>query len=291
MQIQANMDAPIQLIPEPLRTVEIVGCDGAAAQSMAEAMQCFGVLLMHTHPFINLEHIERVVVGMNYPLAVQRYKAQAEVFASNFLQLADVAEGLAFATEGGVIVLVRGDMLLGTLSGAPSTVAACSRLIVHELCHGHDLGQMRHWLWNAATNRALVHEATIYWLCHTLWAEYFGNRYSYFCAPTLTEEWTRLGLLLDRLPGADPLHAAKQIAMTFGYALGSLAAEGARLEDLRPDIVQRLRARGLWAAWFEASTVTERLAQSGECWEHEAGMLQLQTAARLIVNTCRYGLR
>lgn len=285
------MNTQTQLIPEPLRVVEIVGCDGPTAQSMGDAMQCFGVLLMHTHPFINLEHIERVVVGLNYPLAVERYRAQAEVFSSDFMQLADAAAGLSFATEHGAIVLVKGDTLLGTLSETQSTVAACSRTVVHELCHGHDLGQMRRWLWSTATNPAPLHEANHYWLCHTLWAEYFANRYSYFCAPTLADEWTRLNLLLDRLPGAEPSFAAKQIAMTFGYALGSLAAEGAKLEELRPDIVQRLRARGLWAAWFEASTVTEQLAQTGECWEHEAGMLQLKTAARLIVNTCRYGLR
>lgn len=283
-----------QLIPEPLREVEVVGyADAAAGKRYAEIIQLFGTLLTHTHPFITFEHVERVVVALDYPLALQRYRAQAEAFAVDFLHVAHTAEGFAFATERGAIAIVGAKALVGTLSETQSTVAGCSRIVVHELCHGHDIGRMRPWLWQAATNprRTTGDEATMYWLCYTMWSEYFANRYSYFCNPSLADEWTRLELLFDYLPGMTPSQAAKTIAQTFGYALGSLAAEGAMLQDLRPDLTQRLRACGLWAAWFEASTVTAQLAQTGECWQHEAGMLRLATAARLIVSTCRYGRR
>jgi hypothetical protein len=285
------MDARIQLIPEPLRAIEIVGCDGPDAQSMAEVVQLLGVLLMRTHPVISLEHIERLVVAVNYPLALQRYRAQGETFAADFMQTAGHAEGLAFATERGVIVIVGGDAVLGSLDTIPSKATASARVVVHELCHGHDLGKLHPWLWAASQKRAPDDEATLYWLCYTMWSEYFANRYSYFCNPSLADEWTRLELLFDHLPSMNPSQAAKTIALTFGYALGSLAAEGATLQDLRPDLTQRLRACGLWAAWFEASTVTEQLAQTGECWQHAGGLLRLTTAARLIISACRYGLR
>lgn len=288
------MNAQAQLIPEPLREVEIVGCDDAVeGKRYAEIIQLFGTLLTHTHPFITLEHVERVVVALNHALAVQRYREQAEIFAADFLQVANNAEGFAFATERGVIAIVGAKALLGTLSESQTTVAACTRIVVHELCHGHDIGRMHPWLWQAATNphRTTADEAKMYWLCYTMWSEYFANRYSYFCNPSLADEWARLELLFDHLPGMNPSQAAKTIALTFGYALGSLAAEGATLQDLRPDLTQRLRACGLWAAWFEASNVTAQLAHTGECWQHAGGLLRLTTAARLIVSACRYGLR
>lgn len=289
-----NSHMQVELIAEPLREVEVVGCDaGDDGKRCADMMQSFGALLMKAHPFINLEQVERVVVALNYPLALERYRARAEAFAADFTGVADTTDGFSFVTESGVIVVVGPNAFLGTLKETQGTVAASSRIVVHELCHGHDLGRMRPWLWRAATNRngTSVGEASLYWLCQTLWAEYFANRYSYFCAPSLAGEWVRLELLLAYLPSMGPVQAARNIVLTFGYVMGSLAAEGARLEGLRPDLVQGLRACGLWAAWFEACTVTERLAQTGECWELESGVLQLTTAVRLVVNTCRYGRR
>lgn len=277
----------------PLREIEIIGSDDlAAGERYAEVIQRLGTQLTHTHRFITLEHVERLVVAVNYPLALQRYQAQAEVFEADFLQAADAAEAFAFVTERGVVAVVRA-ALLDTLGETENTRAASSRIVTHELCHGHDLGRRHPWLWQAATSRHFtsVNEATLHWLCHFLWSEYFANRYSYFCNPSLADDWVRLELLFDRLPGMEPSHAGKAIAMAFGYALGSLAAEGASLQDLRPDLTRRLRACGLWAAWFEAGSVTAQLAQTGECWQHPGGLLRLKTAATLIVSVCRYGLR
>lgn len=274
---------------EPLQEIEVVGCEGLDAQRIAERVQLLGARLIQAHPFINLGCVERLVVGVDYPSAVQRYRAQGEAFAADFMQTADHAEGLAFATARGVIVIVAGDHVSGSMDTASSKAAACARIVVHELCHGHDLGTQHPWLWKASQAHAPKDEGALYWLCHTLWSEYFANRYSYFCNPSLTDDWIRLELLIEHLPRMNPVLAAAKIASAFGYALGSLAAEGASLQDLRPDIAQRLRSRGLWAAWFEACATAERLVQTSE-GKGEAGFLQLKTAARLITNTCRFGL-
>lgn len=280
-------EMPLQ-VPYPLRMIETIGCTQADGERLADVMQMLGVLLLQEHPFIQLDGVERVVVAIDYPAALQRHCARARVFCSNFLEVAHAAEGVTFPTEHGAVVLVRGEALLKALRDDEADMSGVARIVVHELCHAHDLARRRTWLLRAAARRGPdFASADGYWLCNAIWSEYFANRYSYFCAPRLDDERVRFRATFEGLQRLSADAAMSHLANLFGYALGSLSAAGARLEDLGGDVPGQLRVHGLWAAWVEAHTVTAALAQSGECWDDEAGVQRLMTAAHLIANACR----
>ena len=208
-------------ISQPLRMVEVVGCRDSTGKTVAEVMQMLGAWLMYTHDFIDLQHVEKVVVGLNYPLALERCREQAEKFSSGFVQTASTALGVSYATDQGVAVRINGEVLADVSAAQSTTIAADNaRVVIHELCHGHDLGKRHSSVWRTAAHMP-GNNVLLARLCEALWSEYFANRYSYFCSPSLESDWTRLEVLLDALPTLPHARAAHSTATTFGYVLGS----------------------------------------------------------------------
>ncbi len=275
-------------VPCPISFVEVVGLDEPEGRVVADVVQAVAVLLTLEHPFIDLQHVARFVVGFDYARAIERWRPSAEAFAPNFSQVAVTSLGVCFLTDEGVVVLVHGDLLSSVL-GSPATLTADgARIVVHELCHGHDLGRRQAWLRRSAPSTD-QREEQIWSLCNALWSEYFANRYSYFCSPSLDCDWTRLEVLLDALPSLTAGQAAQSAAAVFGYVLGSLSASGAELESLRPDLVGRLSEARLGSAWDVARRETGLLAQTGEAWQSADGLSRLRGAAKQIAHAFEVG--
>lgn len=283
-----ELDASIENDP-PLRCIGVMGYPDEITAALLQAAQRFAARLIRRHPFLSFDALECLVIGSDFRDVLAAYEIEGRAYCAQFMAAAETALAVALPTRAGVVAIIHPQVMQQMLSAEPAVQNNGIRIFMHELCHVHDLGLRRKWV----LQRARPQQAPdpLFWRCNSLWAEYFANRYSHFNGVDLGDEWQGLELVLEHLPRLEPSFAAQQVATAFGGALGSLAAEGIELDDARPDLAARVRAGGLSAAWLEASAVTEQLTLSGECWQHEAGVLRLMTAARLITNACKYGRR
>ena len=283
-----DLDALIAGKP-PLPKLQILGYARDDADRMAQIVMRFAALLIRAHPFLSFDALECMVIGADYRTALSLYEEEGRAFDKDFCDSATTSLGIVLPTQRGVVTFIHPQVIDQLQADSPQSWASAIRVFWHELCHIHDVGLRRNWLLRRARTRQ--EDGILYRNCDGLWAEYFANRFSYFNGADLSDDWRRLELLLEHMPRMEPALAADKLASTFGYLLGSLAAQRTDLHRLRPDLVQRLRMRGLMAAWLEACTATDDLIQSQDCWHHEKGVMRLAIAARLIENACRFGSR
>jgi hypothetical protein len=280
--------APIEA-NSALRCVTITGYEKESAEQVHDIVQQAAGTLKEAHPFLSFSRLERLTVGSDYRAALELHETEGRAFSAEFMNNAETTLGVTLPTQTGVVVIIHPQVMAQMRSTEHAETSQGCRIFMHELCHAHDIGLRGEWLLRRA--RTQRDADPLYWQCNALWAEYFANRYSHFQGCDQRDDWRRLELLLEHLHAMKPEHAALQLAASFGYALGTLAALNADVHEAQPDMARRVRAEGFAPAWLEARTVTDELAQTGQCWHREDGVLRLATAVRLIENTCRYRTR
>jgi hypothetical protein len=272
-----------------LQRITIAGYPEEAAEALQQLAQDMARHLLSHHPFLSFDRLECLLIAHDFRVGLALYEADGRAYDARFMDNAETALGVVLPTQAGLVAIIHPQVMAQLQGSDLAEKHQSQRVLMHELCHVHDIGLRREWLLRRARQR---HDSDwLYWRCDSLWAEYFANRYSHVEGCDESDEWRRLDVLLEHLPDVEPEYASRQLASAFGYALGTLAALNADVHDARPDMARRIRAHGLAPAWLEARTVTEELAQTGECWQCEEGVLRLATAVRLIENTCRYGRR
>jgi hypothetical protein len=273
----------------PLRCVAISGYEQESADQLHEVVQQAARALTRTHPFLSLGELECLTLGSDYRAALQLHETEGHAYSAEFMNSAETTLGLTLPTPTGVVVIVHPQVMAQMQSTERAETNKGCRIFMHELCHAHDIGLRREWL----LHRARIPRDTdpLYWRCHVLWAEYFANRYSHFDGCDESDEWRRLDLLLEHLPLLSPEEAPEELAASFGYVLGTLAAICADVHDAHPAMARSIRAHGLAPAWLEARTVADELARTGECWQRDDAVLRLSTAVRLIDDACQCGTR
>lgn len=283
----AELDAAIALRP-PLRRIEVVGCTAQAASDFALTAQRYAQNLLRSHGFISFEKLECLVVTHDLQETMLRYDTEGWWRREDDLQIAGASSGLVFNTRTGVVAAMSaGTMDTATYEPDPLMAARAGRVLVHELCHAHDMGQQHAWFVQRMTRvSAPPPQERGYSLCFSLWSEYFAQRWSYFAEADIDEDLSRLDLLLNGFERLKVPTAARHMARAMGYALGSLAGAGVVLQDLCPDLAGALRRRQLWPAWVQADLATRRLVETQDCWRHPLGLLRLQAATDMIERVC-----
>ncbi len=278
-----ELAAAVEAAP-PLRAIELIGFSDEVAALLAHTAQRFAACQLRFHPLMSFDKLDRLVIGTDYPQALQRYEADGIAFSASYAELAETSLAIVLPTLRGLILIVHPQVMFQLLSPNHDELVKGVRVFMHELCHVHDLGLRGEWQMHRAQHRDAASD--LYWLCSSMWAEYFANRYSYFDGADVNDDWRRLDLLLEHLPRLAPLLATQRLASAFGYALGTLAAMGESLACVQPDLADKLASRGLRPAWVQADIATRRLGDTGECWQHKDGLQRLATAARLLEQAC-----
>jgi hypothetical protein len=280
---------PDIVVEDPLPRVAIGGYSRDEAQAIFGTLQACASALLNRYPFLSFDKLDCLVVANDFRAALGLYEAAGRAFDARFMDYADTALGLTLPTSSGALVFIHPE-IIDKLQSVDSVenVSGC-RVFLHELCHVYDVDLRKKWLLRRSRSR-LDENAVCWEQCSSLWSEYFANRYSHFEGCHESDDWRRLSRVLEGLSLMEPRHAASQLALNFGYALGTLAGMGADLDDAVPDLARQIRAHGLASAWHEARAVTDDLARTGACWQTEYGVLKLSTAVRLIAAACRESL-
>lgn len=270
---------------QPLHSIGVFAASQEDADRQVEAVQRCAATLLKRHPFLSLDALDRLVIGHDYLDAMHVYLADGRAHLSErYIEKAMYSLAHVLPTQAGIAVIVHPDVLLALQSTEPVQQVKGQRILMHELCHVHDLGLQRLWLMQHTQGNTDV--CRTFRACFPLWSEYFANRYSYAEGSDQSDEWMRLDNLLQPFEQLEPGFAVGQTVQRFGYVLGGLAGQGVDLQDVRPDLVPRLHASGLWDAWREAQAMTAWLTETGACWINAQGVISLQGTVEQIREVC-----
>lgn len=246
------------------RAFALTAPDDPQASLLASALRA----LIIRHPFLRFGRLGDVEFPAEFTARLSELSRAAGLEPPDEQLEGMTVWGAVVPVQARLTVVLRPELVPLYLGDGPSRRCAL-QIVMHELCHVHDLS-MR---WGFQVEGELR-------LARTMWAEYFAQRYSYHMGADVEVDWQRLHYVLEGGCVAPSRTRTVTVARAVGYAWGSVHAAEETLLDLQPRLHRQLVQQGRFSAWLETGRTLRMLTDRGEAWRDAQGLRPLVASIR-----------
>lgn len=258
-------------------------------------IRLYGLLMREKWPSMSFEALKAITFHHDYEQALKDAAGADRKAPTPTKEAGGLSVGMMVRVADGLHLVMHESVALALASEDDEQSDWAQHVVRHELCHVADF----------AFKRALIakhpdkctysgFESMIAPLAEAMWDEFFANAYSsgYWSDPRAFLDLLRdtvpqihvdiVNAILDYRYNADlegllaiARPKVRFVAQCFGYAAGSLAAQGVTLEDGAPEEHAMLQRLGLLSAWDECVRVLEDLDCVRPDWESVLDLTKL----------------